>query len=138
MAYDAKQKKELKEKIIYEIANNLRGRVLASEAAGVDYNTFKRWYDESADFADAVKRAEEAFEAKGKNVAIASIFKAMPKSWQAGAWWLERKFSNEFKNKTFQEGTETVALDLSEKAKELLKPFFNDNNNTGKNRAPRV
>lgn len=100
--YDAKQKKEIKEKIVNEIANNLRGRVLACDAVGCSYDLFKKYYDEDAEFAEAIKKAEQDFETKGKSVAMASVFKAMPNQWQAAAWWLERKH-DEFVKREKQE-----------------------------------
>ena len=44
------------------------------------------------EFVEAIKKAEQ--ECKARNIAI--IQKAGEKSWQASAWYLERKYHNEF------------------------------------------
>lgn len=62
-------------------------RTCAAEYAGISYDTFKRHFDADTDFGDAVKKAEA--ECEVRNVAI--VLKAAPKTWQAAAWWLERR-----------------------------------------------
>lgn len=52
-------------------------------------------------FSEAVKKAEAA--AVARNVAI--IQQAAHKSWQAAAWWLERKFPDDFALHTHNELT---------------------------------
>jgi len=45
-----------------------------------------------SDFADAVKKAEAEAEAN----ALKAIKDATPQNWQAGAWYLERKYPDRF------------------------------------------
>jgi hypothetical protein len=66
--------------------------VHACARAGISEDTFARWRKQSADFAEAVKSAEA--EAIARNVTV--IQKAAGTSWQAAAWWLERRYPNEF------------------------------------------
>jgi hypothetical protein len=66
--------------------------VHACARAGISEDTFARWRKQSADFAEAVKNAEA--EAIARNVTL--IQKAAGTSWQAAAWWLERRHPNDF------------------------------------------
>lgn len=61
-------------------------REAAAGVAGVNRATFYRWMDD-ATFRDAVEKAEQLAEAKF----TAAVVYAIPKSWQAAAWWLERR-----------------------------------------------
>lgn len=63
-------------------------RTAASEAAGISRTTFYRWLEENVAFCDAVKKAEATAEV-GHVQCVANA--AMKGSWQASAWWLERR-----------------------------------------------
>lgn len=63
---------------------------LACQVAGISEDTFKRWRDDDADFAEAIKKAET----KAAREACAHITKN--EAWQARAWYLERRFPEEF------------------------------------------
>lgn len=80
--------------------------------SGLPESTFYDWQREKesdgtnnpnyhVDFVEAIKKAEQ--ECKARNIAI--IQKAAEKSWQAGAWYLERRYHDEFALKTVQEHT---------------------------------
>jgi hypothetical protein len=64
----------------------------AACSAGIDPATFSVWRNKFPDFDKAVKKAES--DAVARNCAL--IQKAAIKSWQAAAWWLERRFPNDF------------------------------------------
>ena len=64
--------------------------------AGVHYSTFLDWMEKYPDFSASVKKAEVVFERKRYDRATVSVQNAMEKQWQAGAWWLERKYGKEF------------------------------------------
>lgn len=66
--------------------------VHACARAGISEDTFARWRKQSSDFAEAVKSAEA--EAIARNVTV--IQKAAGTSWQAAAWWLERRYPQDF------------------------------------------
>jgi hypothetical protein len=69
--------------------NGLRSgytRTAAAAAAGVTRMTFYRWMDDDT-FRDEVEKAEGMAEA-AYTTAVAN---AVPRSWQAAAWWLERR-----------------------------------------------
>lgn len=82
--------------IIIDSIENLKGRYHGAKAAGICYDTFCEWMKTHPEFVESVKGAESAALRKGKEVAIMSIFRAMPKQWQSAAWWLERKFNSQF------------------------------------------
>lgn len=86
MAGKSKQSPEIIKRII-DLLRAGNTRKTSSIAAGISEDTFARWLASNADFADAVKKAEE--EAVARHVAI--IAKAAERSWQASAWWLERR-----------------------------------------------
>ncbi|MBM3227439.1 hypothetical protein FJZ27_01070 [Candidatus Peribacteria bacterium] len=54
---------------------------------GISYETFRTWQTEKSVFSVAIKKAE----AECKVARIQTILKASDKSWQAAAWWLERR-----------------------------------------------
>lgn len=70
-------------------------RTASAAYAGIGMTTFHVWMDKGRraksgihrDFRDAVEKAEA--DAEVRHVAI--ITKASEKSWQAAAWWLERR-----------------------------------------------
>ena len=78
-----------------KILDLLRGgntRKTSYTAAGITDKTFAAWCRTSSDFSDRVKIAEE--EAVARNVLV--IANAARKSWQAAAWWLERRRPEDF------------------------------------------
>ena len=70
-------------------------RTDSCQLAGIHYDTFCEWM-KKPEFSDAVKKAE----IKCKERLCAIIQKAAITTWQAAAWWLERKLSSEFALKT--------------------------------------
>lgn len=67
--------------------------------AGISDETFHVWRREKPEFSEALKKAE--YECKARNIAF--IQKAAEKSWQASAWYLERKYNDEFALKQINE-----------------------------------
>lgn len=67
------------------------GRVDSCILAGISYETFTEWM-KKPEFSEAIKKAETRN--KQRNAVI--VQKAAEKSWQAAAWWLERKYRDEF------------------------------------------
>lgn len=90
--------------IIQEICKYIRaGNNYEDSAglAGISRRTLQRWKKTHVPFVTALKKAEQ--ECKARNIAI--IQKAAEKSWQAAAWFLERKYHNEFALKSIREHT---------------------------------
>lgn len=75
-------------------------RTHACAASGVSHDSFMRWLD-FADFAEAVKKAES--DAVARNVAV--IQQAARTTWQAAAWWLERRYPEDFRNRVEKDVT---------------------------------
>ncbi len=105
---------ERKEKVmqVAEAIKNLKGCVAGCKEAGVPYQTFRDWVNKYPELSEIIKKAKDIFEEKGKEYAVLSVFNSMNKSWQAGAWWLERRFPNEFaltqKNQNKNENNEYI------------------------------
>ena len=59
--------------------------------AGVTPTTFYRWL-EDVTFRESVERAEAAAEA----MYLAAVESAIGDSWQAAAWWLERRKNDDY------------------------------------------
>lgn len=70
----------------------------AAAIAGITESTFFDWLNRKPQFSEAIKSAE------GRAVAgrLARIRKAEDDHWQSAAWWLERKYPQEF-GKTVEE-----------------------------------
>lgn len=89
------------EEITQEICKYLRAGNSQHDSAllsGIAESTFYEWLKEP-EFSEGIKKAE--YECKARNIAI--IQKAAEKSWQAAAWYLERKYNAEFALKQINE-----------------------------------
>lgn len=84
--------------------------------AGIVYDTFLEWM-KKPEFAESIKKAEA--ECKQRNITI--IQKAAITTWQAAAWWLERKHWKEFALKGRDDtGEDEVPQRMAERAKKIL------------------
>lgn len=85
----------------------------ACTLAGVNPDTFYSWLKEFPEFSEAVKKAR----LESKDVHVKLIQKAAKKSWMAAAWFLERKFKDEFSTKQYMthDGTITNLTDTAAK-----------------------
>lgn len=115
--YKMKYCKEITDKICESI-KKLKGRVGACKEANIGYDAFCEWMKKRPEFAEAIKKAEAEMEVNGEQVAIQAIFRAMPTSWQAGAWWLERTKSGKYalRQKLEHSGDITVNFNKDDKA----------------------
>lgn len=69
-------------------------RATAAKLAGITYTTLKRWCQLSVPFCAALEKAEaEAEQAHVNNIRVAGALG----SWQASAWWLERRRSGDWR-----------------------------------------
>lgn len=71
---------------------------------GISYETFRTWENEKPAFSVAIKKAE----AECKVARIQTVLKASDKSWQAAAWWLERRCPDEYGRMVKEEKPENV------------------------------
>lgn len=106
-----------------EICKNLEQGVNRTDScvlADISYETFTVWM-QKPEFSEAVKKSET----KCKQFHIENIRKASEKTWTASAWWLERKFHDEFGSKDQKyrrpEDEDAAALRLATRTIELMK-----------------
>jgi len=87
--------------IIKAIADGA-GRNRAVKAAGIHYDTFVQWmkFDE---FKARVLEAEGVGMDKIKDLAKRGIIEKFNQNWQAAAWWLERNYPDEYRQRTSTE-----------------------------------
>jgi hypothetical protein len=84
---------------------------------GISYETFRTWQSEKSVFSVAIKKAE----AECKVARIQTILKASDKSWQAAAWWLERRYGDEYGRTPKEEPVNAVSYEELETPDEWCK-----------------
>jgi hypothetical protein len=87
------------------------GRVDSCILADIHYDTFCEWM-KRAEFSEAIKKAETS--CKERNLVL--IQRAAPKSWQAAAWLLERKYPSEFAQRVAHSNADGSNLNLHQAA----------------------
>lgn len=103
--------------ILDAIAEGLSQRE-ASALAGISEDTLSLWKKDS-EFSEQIRQKQ--IECKLGH--IRNIKKASEKSWQASAWWLERKYKEEFSLKTKMDLEVNESLNqLSDRIKTILTP----------------
>ena len=103
--------KYTKEKVT-EIARYVRSGIpnkYAAEASGINEDTFYEWMKSKSEFSEAIKKAEA--DAVARNVLI--VEKEAEKTWQAAAWWLERRHRDDFATRQEFTGKEGERLMVS-------------------------
>ena len=93
-------------------------RRAASWAGGIDQDTFARWLVRYAEFADDVKAAE----ADAELAMVQRVRTAADESWQAAAWWLERKMKQDWSARQEQTGADGGAVRVVVEYAEELAP----------------
>lgn len=104
------------DKIIKSLENG-EGRVRAVKAAGIEYSTFWRWMNDNENFANTVKEAEDRGNDKLKDLQKRKILEN--DSWQSGAWWLERNYPEEFRNRQEVKHEGPVQINITKDESEL-------------------
>ena len=90
---------------VAKITDALRGgntRRASCAAGNISADTFANWLKDYSVFSDAVEKAEG--EAELRNLAV--IQDATKTTWQAAAWWLERKHKAEWSSRVEQTGAD--------------------------------
>jgi hypothetical protein len=82
---------EVVDRICYSLSQG-NTRTTAATCAGVSMSTFHAWLNEFSEFSEAIKRAEEQAVEHYVNV----IHTASTQTWQAAAWYLERRRKEDF------------------------------------------
>lgn len=63
--------------------------------AGISFETFNEWRKNIPEFSDLIRQSE----LKPKELALKSVKVGQIKDWRAGAWWLERRYPKEYKER---------------------------------------
>ena len=71
----------------------------ACRIEGIGYDAFLEWQKKYPDFAEALEKAD----AECKAARVATVLAASKKSWQAAAWYLERRYKDEYALKTLHD-----------------------------------
>lgn len=86
-----KRTPEIESRIVELIANGCSYAESAA-AVGIHRDTFRVWRKIDPAFSAVIKKAEAEAVAK----MVGTITKAAEKTWQAAAWWLERKYPGRY------------------------------------------
>ena len=92
-----------KQKKIAELIAAGNTRECAAGCVGVDDATLYRWLADNREFRDAIEKADA--EAEARNVLV--VQRAAATSWQAGAWWLERRRHQQYAKREYTEAKTT-------------------------------
>ena len=94
-----------RERVILQALSLGLTRKAAAESSGIAYNTFARWVQTFGDFREEVAKAESRAEARFS----ARILEAAEGgTWQAAAWWLERRRPDDYRRR---DGVELTGKD---------------------------
>lgn len=92
--------------IIYKCISDGLSQKDAAVMAGISEDTFSLWKRDDSDFSENIMKKE----IQHKQRHIENIKKASDKSWQASAWWLERKHKKEFAQKIENENDLNITI----------------------------
>lgn len=98
--------------VIIESLSEGDGRVRACTKANIHYSTFLEWYRNKPEFTESVKKAEINANDKIKDLAKRGIIEKFHVHWQSAAWWLERNFPEEFRQRQEHEITGNIKQEL--------------------------
>ena len=78
-----------------------QGRVRACKVANISYECFMDWMRNKDEFSELIKKAEDDGNDKIKDLQKRKIIE--DKSWQSAAWWLERNYPDQYKQRFGQD-----------------------------------
>ena len=118
-----------REDIIQKLEETLEdggGRVRAVKNAGISYRTFLNWLNDNNkfNFFNRIKKAEEIGNDQVKDICKRRIIE--DKKWQSAAWWLERNFPDEFRDKQYVEHGGGLNITTSARAKKKIDEIGDD------------
>lgn len=85
-----KRTPEVEERIIQAVADGLPFKI-AAQVGGVSEDSLANWRRDFSDFSDAIKKAEAECAQRAMKTITGN-----DSAWQAKAWFLERRFPEEF------------------------------------------
>jgi hypothetical protein len=92
-------------------------RAASARFAEIHYDTLYEWMRSDSDFSDAVEKAEADAEVRF----VTKIATAAEETWQAAAWWLERRRPEDYRQQNAQHLTGNLQLGLAEIMREARK-----------------
>jgi hypothetical protein len=114
---------------LIESLTNGDGRVRAVAKGRISYECFTEWMASKVEFSEAVKKAEAVGNDKLKDICKRRILE--DKSWQSAAWWLERRYPNEYKNRAevqqYNNNPVPVTIEISSDVRELRDTEYESN-----------
>lgn len=90
-------------------------REAAAGAGGVTRGTLYRWIESDSTFRDEVEKAEH----RAEMAYTTAVANAVPKNWQAAAWWLERRRHQSYARRDQVEVRIDIAAEVRRLASEL-------------------
>ena len=113
MARPSKYTPETVKRIMQAIGTGA-GYKQAAAYGGISYDTLNTWRQEFSEFSEALKKAEaEALVGRLDVIDDAAI----NGTWQAAAWWLERKYPDDWGRK------DRLELDIKREAERLARQY---------------
>jgi len=91
-------------KIILDAIRSGASQRDASALAGISEDTLSLWKKQDSDFSEEMRKKD--IQCKMDHIKI--VLRAAEKTWQAAAWWLERRYANEYTNRVRIEQPEPV------------------------------
>lgn len=105
-------------KIIFDAISDGLTQKDAATLAGISEDTLSLWKRDS-DFSEQIRQKQ--VECKLRHIKV--INEASKKHWTASAWWLERKYKDEFSLKSKMDLNASVRLnEMAEEIKKILTP----------------
>ncbi len=90
-------------------------RTVAAQAAGVGKDAIRRWALVDRRFALALEEAEGTAQAMLMRLVLQAAAKGLPNTWQAAAWMLERRWPDQYGQKSKLD----VSLDVHDEARRI-------------------
>lgn len=103
-------------KVIYDSIEQGSSQADAAIMAGIDQTTLSRWKKKYAEFAKTLRQKEIACKTRNINI----IQNAANDNWTAAAWWLERKYDDEFAKKEKREYEGNIEFEIAETKKMIV------------------
>lgn len=86
-------------------------RKAAAHANGIVEQTFYRWMDEDSSFCESILKAESDVE----NEMASLVQAASRETWQAAAWWLERRRNTDYAKREKQDVDGGLRIEIVDK-----------------------
>jgi hypothetical protein len=101
-----------------------QGRVIAVKKADISYQTFMNWITSDIELFERIKKAEDIGNDKVKEICKRRIIEN--ETWQSAAWWLERNYPDQYRERKNIDANIQAETKLTEQQyKELIEAAKN-------------